>query len=198
MDLTSDMNLPRVAPDLDDQVARRAEAAYYCNVPAGGRRRWYLVADFNKHSQEKRLWVFDLQDPKNPSLFLSTRVAHGVGSDPEGLGIPLKFSNRPGSNMTSLGMYAVSESYHGRSGKAYKLDGLTPGWNSAARRRVVVLHRAKYVPETGRVGRSQGCPAISNNAFEIMDRAGVLSNAQLWIDGPSPSLEDAPKQDCSP
>lgn len=192
------MNLPAVAPDLNAQVARRAEAAYYCSVPPGGRKRFLLVADFGKHSQDNRLWVFDVQDPKNPILFLSTRVAHGAGSDPAGLGTPLLFGNLPGSHRTSLGMYTIGESYYGRSGKAYKLDGLTPGWNSAARRRTVVLHRATYVPQEGRVGRSQGCPAINPTVFQTLDKAGVFESAQLWMDGPAPTLDDAPGVDCGP
>jgi hypothetical protein len=118
------------------------------------------VIDFNKPSSEKRMWIVDL-DKKQ--LLLNTWVAHGRGS---GELMATQFSNRNSSNQSSLGFYVTNEIYYGKHGRSLKLDGMDNGFNDNARSRAVVLHAANYVCEktieaTGRLGRSQGCPAVS-------------------------------------
>ena len=81
--------------------------------------------------------------------------------------MPTRFSNRQGSNSTSLGLYLAQETY-GFSGKAggrrytsvgLRMKGLSGRFNSAARARGVVAHGAPYVTAS-RAGRSEGCPAM--------------------------------------
>ena len=94
-------------------------------------------------------------------------VAHGRGSSSSRYGVPTRFSNAPGSEATSLGLYLAQETYafHGRTGgRSYgsvglRLQGVSEGYNDNARARKVVAHGAPYVTPT-KAGRSGGCPAM--------------------------------------
>lgn len=118
------------------------------------------IIDFTKPSTEKRMWIVDL---KSKTLLLNTYVAHGQGS---GANIADSFSNVAESHQSSLGFYIASETYFGKHGLSLKLDGQDKGINDLARERAIVVHGASYVSEnfiksTGRLGRSFGCPAVS-------------------------------------
>ena len=127
------------------------------------------IIDFSKPSTEKRLFILDL---KNQKLVHHTLVAHGKNT---GLNVASSFSNRKGSNQSSLGLYRTAESYHGKHGYSLRLDGLEKGFNDNARSRAVVIHSAWYVSENfikkhGRLGRSFGCPALpADQSKEIID-----------------------------
>ena len=59
----------------------------------------------------------------------------------------------------------TAEVYKGKHGRSLRLDGMDEGYNSNARKRSIVVHGAPYVSqgtinELGRLGRSQGCPAV--------------------------------------
>lgn len=130
----------------------------------------YFV-DFGLPSTTPRGYVFDMDAMaivEGPFT-----VAHGRGSVDGREPVPSTFSNRPGSNMTSLGLYRAAETYsfHGKSGgRAYRsvglrMDGLSSGFNSAARSRGIVAHGAPYVTSR-RAGRSEGCPAMEPDRAE--------------------------------
>lgn len=117
------------------------------------------IADFDQESTKKRLYIIDLASKK---LLLNTWVAHGQNS---GGDKPSSFSNNINSNQSSLGFYLTGEIYLGKHGRSLKLDGMDQGFNNNARERSIVLHGATYVSqksidELGRLGRSQGCPAV--------------------------------------
>jgi hypothetical protein len=127
------------------------------------------IIDFSKPSIEKRLFILDL---KNQKLLHHTYVAHGKNT---GANVATSFSNRKGSNQSSLGLYRTGESYQGKHGYSLRLDGLEKGFNDNARSRAVVIHSAWYVSEDfinkhGRLGRSFGCPALPVDVSkEIID-----------------------------
>ena len=59
----------------------------------------------------------------------------------------------------------TGETYTGSKGYSLRLDGQETGYNDKVRQRAVVMHKAQYVSEDwvkkyGRIGRSQGCPAL--------------------------------------
>ncbi len=117
------------------------------------------IVDFSKPSVQKRLWVLDLE--KKQVLF-NTYVAHGRGSGEE---LAEHFSNINESYMSSIGFYVTNVTYTGKHGLSLRLDGMDEGFNSNARDRCIVMHGADYASEefiaqTGRLGRSLGCPAI--------------------------------------
>ena len=128
------------------------------------------VIDYSKPSTERRLWVFDL---KSRELVYEELVAHGQGS---GANMATQFSNENETHQTSLGLFKTDTTYVGKNGYSLRLDGLDKGINDRARERAIVMHGAPYVSKefvkkTGRLGRSWGCPAISDEvAKQIIDR----------------------------
>jgi hypothetical protein len=131
------------------------------------------VADFAQPSRSPRLHLVDLVGGKVETLL----VAHGCGSDPEHTGWLQSFSNRPDSEATSQGHYLTGDYYVGEHGHSMRLQGLDPTNSNAAERRIVV-HSAWYVGtevlrERGKLGRSEGCFAVSRNDLpRVLDRLG--------------------------
>lgn len=177
--------IQEIAPTMTKEVATRALDAIVCAQESGQLVDKLIVVDMSLKSTEKRLWALDVSGRK-VRLVLNDLVAHGSGSDRNNDGYADTFSNTPNSNMTSLGLYKVSERYHGKNGWSRRLDGLFARFNSKARNRAVVMHPSNYL-NPGRVGRSQGCPAVNPKTMAALEQAG-LKNAVLWIDGPDTSL----------
>ncbi len=141
------------------------------------------IIDFSKSSAEERFFVIDI---KNQKLLYHLLVAHGMGSGEE---FPERFSNRPHSHMSSLGVYRTSNTYMGKHGYSLRLDGLEKGLNDNARKRAIVIHGAKYVDQdyimtNGRLGRSFGCPALPiDKTKEVIDL--IKDGSCLFIYHPS-------------
>ncbi|MNK34615.1 hypothetical protein D3C87_531270 [compost metagenome] len=146
---------------LNEQVFEKALTGFY-NMKYSGllsAKSILTIADFDQESTKKRLYIIDLAQKK---LIMNTWVAHGQNS---GGNKPAHFSNSVNSNQSSLGFYVTGEIYYGKHGRSLKLDGMDQGFNNKARERSIVVHGADYVSqhtinELGRLGRSQGCPAV--------------------------------------
>lgn len=157
---------------IETDVFDLALSAASCAVRSGdaGAPSTLTVIDYSKPSTEKRLWVFDL---KSRELLYEERVAHGQGT---GANMATKFSNTDESHQTSIGLFRTDSTYVGKNGYSLRLDGLDRGYNDRARERAIVMHGAPYVSDAfvkanGRLGRSWGCPAISELvAREMIDR----------------------------
>ncbi|MEO0061982.1 MAG: hypothetical protein RLZZ08_542 [Pseudomonadota bacterium] len=139
------------------EVARAGNALWMRDVAA--------IADFSTHSSQPRFHFANLENGTVDSYL----VAHGQGSDHEHDGWLKTFSNQNGSNATSRGAYATWEWYEGKYGVSVRLGGLDPD-NSEAFDRAIVLHHADYatkehVLEYGKLGRSNGCFAMSPADF---------------------------------
>lgn len=160
--------LSGVAPAAEPDVLERAVSAMKCAVSNGMESAERLaVIDFSLPSSERRLWIFDLQDK---TLLLEDFVAHGQNS---GGNHATRFSNVVGSHQSSLGLFRTQESYFGRHGYSLRMDGLEAGVNDRARDRAIVIHAADYVDPAwierqGRIGRSQGCPAVRPEIAELV------------------------------
>ena len=118
------------------------------------------IVDYSVSSAKRRMAVADVQSGK---VLFYTYVAHGKGS---GSTYATHFSNKPGTDASSLGVYLTGHTYNGEHGYSLRLHGLDPHFNSAAYRRDIVVHSAWYVSKTfaqdhGRMGRSWGCFALS-------------------------------------
>lgn len=146
---------------LSEQVFEKALTGFY-NLKYSGllhAKSILTIADFDQESSRKRLYIIDLASKK---LLLNTWVAHGQNSGGDKAAY---FSNNINSNQSSLGFYLTGEIYYGKHGRSLKLDGMDQGFNSNARERSIVVHGASYVSQKsidqlGRLGRSQGCPAV--------------------------------------
>ena len=132
--------LAQAAPALDRKVLALATRAVTCTRRQPGAEpppSTLSVIDFSRPSTEPRLWVFDLA---SHTLLFEELVAHGRNT---GENLATRFSNRSGSNMSSLGVFRTAESYVG----------------------------AEIARAQGRLGRSLGCPAVRPAiARQLIDR----------------------------
>lgn len=144
-------------------------------------KRYVAGFDASIQSANPRLYIYDLQT-KEMDAFL---VAHGKGSDYNNDGFADRFSNKFGSNATSLGFYLTGGTYYGDNGYSLRLRGLESS-NSNAEKRAIVLHGADYVnplmaKRYHRVGRSHGCPAVELDFYkQIINQ--LKNGAILLID----------------
>jgi len=144
---------------LDYNVFKHAMDGY--NSIELSNKKLLPIIDYSKPSTEKRFFIIDIENHK---LLYHTLVAHGKKS---GYLNATKFSNKYGSHKSSLGFFRTGNSYFGIRGYSLKLEGLEKGINDNARLRGIIIHGANYVDErlvngNGVIGRSWGCPAVSN------------------------------------
>ena len=138
----------------------------------GYNTHYCFLIDMKIPSGKKRFFVYDL---KGDSIASAGMVTHGCGTT---YTAAIMFSNEPGSNCSSTGKYKIGQSYNGKFGLAYKLQGLD-ATNSNAYKRFVVLHAHPSVP-TGEVApqkicTSWGCPTVS---------PAFLQQLKLYLDKP--------------
>ena len=178
---------------LDYEVFRKAMIGYYnlkrSNVPMKVTKPVISIIDFNKASTEERLWIIDLKSKK---LLYNTLVAHGKNS---GDNFARKFSNTPQSEMSSVGFYVTGETYTGKHGLSLKINGIDHGFNDNAYHRAIVIHGADYVSQSfvdqhGRLGRSQGCPALPiAKTSQIIQL--IKDRSCIFINGPEPKYNSS-------
>ncbi|MGB1038124.1 MAG: murein L,D-transpeptidase catalytic domain family protein [Bacteroidia bacterium] len=146
--------------------------------------QFLTIIDFSKHCNSKRMWVIDMD---SKSVVINEWVAHGAKTGNE---YAKYFSNRHSSHRSSLGFYTTGGLYYGRKNLSLKLNGLEKGYNSNAFARGVVIHGANYISESivnrnERIGRSFGCPAVSQKANKKLVNTIKGGNC-LFIYYPSP------------
>jgi hypothetical protein len=147
---------------VNEDVFEMALKAARCAVKSGvvSNPKTLTVIDYSKPSTTNRLWVYDLAKRE---LVYEELVAHGQGS---GANYATLFSNEPDTHRTSIGLFVTDDTYVGKNGYSLRLNGLDRGFNDRARERAIVMHGAPYVNPSfvkaqGRLGRSWGCPALS-------------------------------------
>lgn len=140
-------------------------------------QNYLTIIDFDQPSTAKRMHVIDLKTGAVEDLF----VAHAKQS---GENFATRFSNVPGSNMSSLGIYLTGDQIVSpKHGTAMLLHGMEPT-NSNALKREIIFHGADYVSEefiqkNGRLGRSLGCPAVEDG---VVDRlVGQLKGGSVML-----------------
>ena len=165
---------PLVVERSDPAALETALSAYYrhrAEHPTEVRRPYLYFVDLGLDPRTPRGWVFDmdrLEPVEGPFM-----VAHGSGSSATRDAVPTVFSNAPGSNASSLGLYVTRGTYPFRGkagGRPYtsvglRLRGESGRFNDAAEARGIVVHGAPYVTPSA-AGRSQGCPAMEPERAE--------------------------------
>lgn len=180
------------------EIAFGAYYEYRATRPERVRKPYLYYVDMGLDNRTARGWVFDMD--RLELVDGPFTVAHGGGSSPTRDAVPDVFSNVPGSNASSLGLYLAEETYafRGRAGgRAYtsvglRLRGESGPFNDAARTRGIVAHGAPYVSAEA-AGRSEGCPAMEPGRAErllpMIADGGVVflysPNDERWLhEGP--------------
>jgi len=159
------------APGMPPRTLELALRAWSRAIGQGLTRSPILtVIDYSLPSTTRRMWVLDVQ---RGQVMFHELVAHGKGT---GDNLARSFSNRDGSNASSIGTFLTGPTYQGKHGLSLRLLGLEAGVNDRAEGRGIVVHGARYVSETvaralGRLGRSQGCPAVREEISADIIRA---------------------------
>ena len=146
------------------ETAFRGYYTYKAAHPEDVKKPFLYFVDFGKPNTQPRGYVFDMENLRVVDGPFT--VAHGRGSRASN-GVPTRFSNRPGSEATSLGLYVAGQTYtfNGKSGGRHyqsvglRLQGVSSNYNDRAFARGVVAHGAPYVT-SNRAGMSEGCPAM--------------------------------------
>lgn len=131
-----------------------------------------IYVNFGIDSSQKRFFVYD---NRGQELISSTKCAHGC----EGGSTSAKpvFSNKSGSNCSSLGIYKLTSNSRlaNYNMPCIRIVGLSKT-NSNAKARGIVIHEAPFVADDISVGMpipvspyiSQGCIAISSKTFGLL------------------------------
>lgn len=150
------------------------------------KQRLLLYVNYAVRSNQERIWLVDIDSIQyNASGHYEAPYLHrGYVAHGEGGGSTEEapvFSNKPGSQCSSIGLFKVSEFYITSTGKdpPYRLDGLD-STNSNIRKRGVVLHPRIEVDSfvmTERQGLipfglniSLGCVVVTHNFFDIISK----------------------------
>ena len=143
-----------------------------------------IMIDMSIHSGKNRIFVYNF---KQKEIIIAGLCAHGVG----GGSTPAKpmFSNKIGSNCTSLGKYKVKGRSYSNWGINihYKMHGFEET-NYNAFKRIVVLHSYTPVPDREifpqtLFGQSAGCPVLSDGTMKKIDNLLKTKKKPvlLWI-----------------
>lgn len=153
--------LKTLTNEIDPQVLKLAIKAYN-NAQREGlvKNHKLMVVDFSLPSNQKRMWVFNLD---RGTLEFDTYVTHGINT---GNRKARHFSNQNGSKQSSIGTFVTGDTYYGSNGLSLNLQGMDKGLNDNAFARRIVIHGANYadasvINKNGRLGRSWGCFAVS-------------------------------------
>jgi hypothetical protein len=171
----------KVQEKSDPDALKTAFQAYFnfkAAHPDQVRKPYLYFVDYGLDNTTPRGYVFDME--RLEVVDGPFTVAVGRGSAAGNDGVPTRFSNRSGSEASSLGLFVAQEVYpfSGHTGGALyhslgmRLEGVSGRFNDAARDRRVVVHGAPYVTP-GKAGRSEGCPAMEpGRARELLPRLG--------------------------
>lgn len=145
-------------------------------------KRFITIADFSKHSGQKRLFVLDTKTGKVERFHTS----HGNGRGSVSQGRVSKFSNRHNSHLTPSGFHVTGKKsfYHRRLKRSIQMHGIESR-NSNSARRGILIHQADYASESfvrryGYTGRSHGCltidPSQARRMFNLIEGGSLVYN----------------------
>lgn len=147
-------------------------------------QKWAIFVDFSLSSGKFRGFLVNLE---KESIVLSFPVAHGI---PEGCNAftPVKCSNEPGSNLSSVGKYRIGPKGFRTNGKpCFRVVGLEASNSNAYNRAILIHGNLPYYPlYPFRIpkGASKGCFTMPNAVMAIIeviqdDSSPILLEAYL-------------------
>lgn len=164
-------------------IEERAESAYQYAKRHGMNTDYVFLIDYSIPSGIPRLFVWDFNRHK---VVAKTYVMHGPGGGSTARE-PV-FSNKRGSNCSSLGRFAVTKKHGNKVKRSFRLKGLDSSCSNAYRRGIMIHRstwvdrhcRKKYIPLHS--GSCQGCVTVSSRGMNYLER---LINSQsktilLW------------------
>lgn len=166
-----------------ENMAERAKKAEKVAKSMGLSDRYCLLVDYSIPSGQPRMFVWSFDEDR---VVASTYVMHGPGkgsTDEKPV-----FSNKPGSNCSSLGRFAVTHEHGRRNKSGYYVRGLDLD-NQSARGRGLMIHKSrwvdancwrKYIPLNAK--SCQGCFTISSRGMDYVGRLveGEKKQILLW------------------
>lgn len=167
------------APGLNPQALKYAVNGFRWALSHGDVKNTNVltIVDFSHPSCDKRVWVINLNTSR---VLLNTYTTQGKRS---GVYYATQFSNQPGSDESSLGVYETLSPYGGKHGLSMRLRGLESGVNTNAYNRAIVVHPAwyatpNYVAQNHRTGRSWGCfgldPSLTDKFIALTQNGSII------------------------
>lgn len=151
-------------------VERAAEAEKFANSH-GLSTRYALFVDYGVPSGTPRLYVWDFNKKR---IIARTYVMHGPGGGSTAK--VAKFSNKPGSNCSSLGRFYVTKQHGNRNKTGFLLQGMDID-NHTAHSRGLMLHSSpwvdghcwmKYIPLHS--ASCMGCVTVSTRGLSYISK----------------------------
>lgn len=169
------------APSTNLQAKEHAEASLkYCKAN-GLRTDYCILVDFGVHSGKNRFFIWDFNKQE---IVYSTICEHGKGG--KSTHMKPEFSNKRGSNCSSLGKYYVMNRrhmYNDPSVPCYVLKGMDTT-NSNATSRGILIHPSVAQTPTFPFPlpwRTEGCFGISLRGFEKVKYYKEMSNKPMLL-----------------
>lgn len=176
-------NQQRCIEASDISLEDRAVMAFKYAQRHGMNTDYALFLDYSIPSGTPRLFVWDYNKNK---VIARTYVMHGIGSGST-MSEPV-FSNKPGSQCSSLGRFKVTKNHGYKVKRSFRLKGLDRSCSNAYRRGIMI-HRStwvdrwcwrEYIPLHG--NSCQGCVTVSTNGMNYLEKL-INSQSQpllLW------------------
>ena len=164
-------------------LEERAAQAYRYAKRHGMNTDFALFLDYSIPSGTPRLFVWDYNNNK---VVARTYVMHGVGGGST-MSNPV-FSNKPGSQCSSLGRFEVTKNHGYKLKRSFRLKGLDRSCSNAYRRGIMI-HRStwvdrwcwkEYIPL--HANSCQGCVTVSSKGMNYLEKL-IYSQSQpllLW------------------
>lgn len=170
------------APSTNSQAKEHAEAALkYCKAN-GLRTDYCILVDFSVHPGKNRFFIWDFNKQE---IVYSNICEHGRGG--KSTLLTPEYSNKKGSNCTSLGKYYIQSKRMTNTFKinvqCYELKGVDKS-NSNAYNRIILIHPSITQLPTfpfPLLWRTEGCFGIPLLAFEKVKQYKEMSKKPMLL-----------------
>ncbi|MCK5690937.1 murein L,D-transpeptidase catalytic domain family protein [Myxococcota bacterium] len=179
--------MPVKGVTLPSQQALTAGINAYNNAKKKGlvRNQKLTLIDYSLPANKPRMWIIDMRKNK---LLAQHFVTHGKKSnDPNNAAMATQFSDKSGSNKTSLGTYIIGNSYdgnYGGPGESTFVRGLEDGLNKNANDRTIRIHPWPNVSDEAaekynNIATTEGCFGI--NEEHAREMVGMVRNGSVML-----------------